>query len=232
MIGVQIGEKHTYRDWRLGWTDYSIDYPDAKTYLVEVPGSDGILDFTEALTGRVRYGVRKISFTFEALDEDYFKYETLKRDIADYLHGRKHNVTLDTDPNYYYYARLSVDFSKVNKYGSVLVITGIADPYKYEQFSSGDEWLWDPFSFDTGNIRTANELLVDGEREVRLLPTKIPVIPKFICTAPMTVTFEGHIVSLPEGEFESPYIELGDNENVLFFQGNGMVSILYRGGVL
>ena len=114
----------------------------------------------------------------------------------------------------------------------MLTISGTADPYKYEQFSSGDEWLWDPFNFNTGNIRTANEILVDGEREVRLLPTKIPVVPRFICTTPMTVDFKDYEVNLPEGEFESPYIELGNEENVLRFKGNGMVSILYRGGVL
>ena len=68
MIGVQIGEKHTYKDWNLILTSTDIDFPDPKTETVDIPGADGELDFSEVLTGDISYKNRKISFEFEMVD--------------------------------------------------------------------------------------------------------------------------------------------------------------------
>jgi hypothetical protein len=52
MLGVTIGDKHTYRDFGLRWLEpYTIDYPEPWTFIVDVPGTDGQIDLTEALTG-------------------------------------------------------------------------------------------------------------------------------------------------------------------------------------
>ena len=31
-LGVQIGNKHTLKDWGLGWTKITLGFPEAKTY--------------------------------------------------------------------------------------------------------------------------------------------------------------------------------------------------------
>ena len=62
MLGARIGEKHTYRDWNLGWVGVTIDFPEAKTYLVDLPGGNGSIDLTTTLTGGdVKYKDRNIS---------------------------------------------------------------------------------------------------------------------------------------------------------------------------
>jgi hypothetical protein len=238
MLGVRIGEKHTYNDWGLLWLEpYKIEYPAPVLDLVKVPGADGVLDLTEAVSGRVRFETRKIELRFELPDEDYYEYETRKMEIAAYLHGQRHNVWLDTDDKYYYSARLSLDVQKSSKSGSTFVITGTADPYKFWQYSSLDDWLWDPFDFDNDWVFEGKDLAVTGERTVVVPPTLFPAVPWFTATpdegATLSVTFGDYTVELPPGErYSTPYISFGDQENVLVFHGEGIVDIDYTGGVL
>ena len=54
IYGVTLGGKHTYRDWGLlPKTRPTIAPPKVRTNYVDVPGLDGALDLSEALTGRV-----------------------------------------------------------------------------------------------------------------------------------------------------------------------------------
>ena len=62
--GIKIGEKHTYDDWGLVCTRIEISDPEQKTYFVEIPGRDGVIDLSEALVGDVKYGNREIRMEF------------------------------------------------------------------------------------------------------------------------------------------------------------------------
>lgn len=238
MLGVQIGEKHTWTDWGLKWLEpYEIEYPDPLLDLVKVPGADGVLDLTEAISGRVRFDTRKIVLRFELDDGDYYIYEQKKNEIAAYLHGQRHKVWLDTDDKYYYDARLSLDIQKSSKTDSTIVITGTADPYKYWQYSSLEDWLWDPFDFDNDWVFEGKAVQIDGEREVTAPPTLFPAVPFFTADpaegSTISVTFGDYTTELPAGEpFASPYIVFGDQDNVMIFTGYGTVDIDYTGGVL
>jgi hypothetical protein len=232
-LGVRIGDKHTYRDWGLRWLEpYEIPYPEPWTYTVDIPGSDGILDLTEHLTGYVRYKNRVITLNFDAPDKNYYEYETLKQQIAAYLHGKRHKIYLDIDSTYYYDARITLASDKDCKIGSTITLTCDADPYKYEEFTTLDDWLWDPFNFETDLIRETKDLLIVGTTNVHLAPTQIPVVPRFICDNAMTLKYKDETINLPVGTTESPYIVLENEENILTFIGNGTVTILYRGGAL
>ena len=54
MKGVKIGEKHTFKDWNLILLSVDIDFPNPKTETVDIPGTDGELDFSEVLTGDIK----------------------------------------------------------------------------------------------------------------------------------------------------------------------------------
>ena len=43
-LGVTIGEKHTLKDWNLGWTAITLGFPEPKTYELDIQGADGTLD--------------------------------------------------------------------------------------------------------------------------------------------------------------------------------------------
>ena len=60
---INFGNKNTWDDWRLIPTSRPVFLPpDVKKVLVDLPGSDGVIDLTESLTGYVKYGNRKGSF--------------------------------------------------------------------------------------------------------------------------------------------------------------------------
>ncbi len=50
-LGVTIGEKHTLKDWNIGWTAITLGFPEPKTYELDIQGADRTLDITEAVTG-------------------------------------------------------------------------------------------------------------------------------------------------------------------------------------
>lgn len=130
VLGVYFGEKHTYRDWKLRWTDVDVGYPEAKIFTIEVPGSSAVIDLTETLTGKVEYGTREIILKFETRERNYFEWEKLKSKIANYLHGKKMQIKLDTDPDNFYTGRVKVSFEKSEKERGEITITATCEPYK------------------------------------------------------------------------------------------------------
>ena len=108
-LGVQIGGKHTLKDWNLGWLSITLGFPAPKTYEQDVPGADGSLDLTEAMTpGDVKYKQRSITMEFDQLDKDYFDWNAKISEIANYLVGQKYKIFLDSDPAFYYIGRLKL----------------------------------------------------------------------------------------------------------------------------
>ena len=109
VYGVTFGEKHSFRDWKLLLNERpKISTPVAKTNYIDIPGSDGHIDLTEALTGDVKYETRQIKFTF-ITTKARKKWPSLYSDILDYLHGQEMKIILDEDRSFYYIGRVSVN---------------------------------------------------------------------------------------------------------------------------
>lgn len=232
-LGVTIGEKHTLKDWNLGWTAITLGFPEAKTYEQDVPGADGTLDITEAVTGGdVKYKNRNISLEFETQDEDFFEWATCISEIANYLVGKKMKIILDNDPNFYYIGRLAIDVEKTDRVNGKIVISGDVNPYKYELYSSLEDWVWDDFDFETGIIREYKDIKVYGEYQLCIPGRRKRIIPVIKCDSTMEVIYNGASYTLQKGKSKIFDIWLTENENILTFKGNGVVSVDYRGGSL
>ena len=53
--GMTIGEKHTYWDFdMITKSPAVISPPIPKTNIIDIPGSDNVIDLTESLTGQVQ----------------------------------------------------------------------------------------------------------------------------------------------------------------------------------
>ena len=102
--------------------------PSTKTYTVDVPGGDGVLDLTEALCGDVVYGNRSMSLTFLVASSGDF--EKVKTEVAGFLHGRKLDFSLSFDPGYTYTGRFSVNEWHSSARHGVIVVDVDAEPYK------------------------------------------------------------------------------------------------------
>lgn len=232
-LGVQIGGKHTLKDWNLGWLSITLGFPEAKTYEQDIPGADGSLDLTEAMTpGDVKYKQRSITMEFDMLDKDYFDWNAKISEIANYLVGQKFKIFLDSDPAFYYIGRLKLDTEKSEKAESKITISGEVDPYKYEKHSSLEDWTWDDFNFETGIIREYKDLQIDGSYELFIPGRRKKIVPVIECSAAMQVTYNGKTYSLPKGKSKAFDIWLGEGDNYLTFTGTGTVSVDYRGGSL
>ena len=235
MLGVtiKVGDKsiHTYRDWKLKWFKVEIPSPNPKTYTIDIPGMDGSLDLTESLMGDVKYKNRKIKLDFE-IDGDYYDWATISSMINNFCHGQKAKVILDTDPNYYWEGRITLNSTKNDYSYGELELTMDADAYKYEMYSSLEDWLWDPFSFEDGIIREYKDLKVNGSMRLIIPGRRKKIYPYITCSNSMQVTFNGITYNLPRGTVQALGIELGDTDNILTFSGYGTVSVEYRGGSL
>ncbi|EOS68065.1 hypothetical protein C818_04232 [Lachnospiraceae bacterium MD308] len=232
-MGVQIGSKHTLKDWNLGWTTVNLGFPEAKTYEQDIPGADGTLDLTEVMTGGdVKYKNRTLSLEFEVEDEDFCRWSVIVSEIANYLAGQRMKIILDNDLYFYYVGRLALDVEKTEKSESKLVISGEVEPYKYERYSSLEEWIWDTFNFEVGVIRAYKNIRVENSYELLIPGLRKRIVPIIECSVSMRVSYNGKTYELRAGKNKVFDIWLGEGENILIFTGTGNVSVEYRGGSL
>ena len=236
MDGVTFGTKHSYRDWGLLLKSRPvISPPSPKTVYVDIPGSDGVIDLTESLTGDVKFDNRTIKCEFVVLDARN-RWSDIYSEIMDYLHGQRMRVRLDEDPTYYYEGRLQVNEWKSDKVTSIITIEGDVEPYKMEMFSSLEDWEWDSFNFETGIIRDYKEIRVEESLTFTIEGRRKSVVPSFTVVSDdgsgLQVRFNGTTYDLPDGTSRVLNIVIKNGTNTLYFTGNGTVSIDYRGGRL
>lgn len=234
MNGVLFGEKHSYRDWGLFLADRpTISEPEPKTMYIDIPASNGSIDLTESLTGEVNFYDRKITMNFLMVDKRSNWAETTSI-IADYLHGQRMKIWMDEDLAYYYEGRLQINSLKSDKVKQTVVIEGTVYPFKYEKFSSLEDWLWDDFNFETGIIRDYKDLEVNGSLDLLIAGRKLSVTPVFYVSnaSNLKVTYDGETYTLQDGTNRFVALILPEGDNILHFTGSGTVSVEYRGGRL
>lgn len=129
-VGFFINGKHTYHDYGLYLSEPpDFGSPDPKTEYLEVPGRDGVLDYSEAATGEIKYSNRQMKFTF-ATEIKRNRREQLRSDLRSDLHGRTAEIIYDLDSDWYYTGRCTVDFEDVETWKMKVVIAVDAAPYK------------------------------------------------------------------------------------------------------
>lgn len=233
---ITFGDKNTWDDWFLVPSSRPVfNPPTPKTTYIDIPGADGQLDMTQALTGEVTYEPRKGSIEF-IVDNWHREWYELYSEIMDYLHGQTIRAVLEDDPAHYYEGRFTVNQWKSEPVNSKIVIDYIVHPYKFDLYSSLDDWEWDTFNFESGVIREYKDLTVNAILPVDIIGSRKPVIPAFIVETHdgngMLVEYNGAIYILPDGTSKTTSIIIRDGESILTFIGYGTVSIDYRGGRL
>lgn len=231
-----IGDKNTWADWFLIPDSRPVfNPPSPKTKFVDIPGANYHLDLSTSLTGDIAYEARRGSIEF-TVDNGHKEWFDLYSEIMDYLHGKLLRATLEDEPVYYYEGRFSVNEWKSEQKNSKIVIDYVVAPYKYETYSSLEDWIWDTFNFDTGIVREYKDLRVNGELEFMIAGRRMSVIPSFVVKSNdgkgMKVVFNGITYDLPDGTSRVVNLKTIEGENTLTFIGNGTVSIDYRGGRL
>lgn len=180
---------------------YTLSPPEPKTYTVDIPGGDGVIDLTSALTGDVAYKNRQQEFSFMVVNPDSF--ERVKTDVSNFLHGKEFDYQITMDPGYTYHGRFTVTEydHTLYSYPGLVGIFSIkidADPYKLK-----------------GHM--TYKLNATGGKMFRLESGRKPVHPVVECTQPCKVRWKNVIVQVPAGTYR-----LND---VLFTQGYNEIYI-------
>lgn len=212
MNGVRFGDKHSITDWDLIMTSRGIGDAEPKINEVEVPGSDGTKDLTEAF-GEVRYNNRILSPTFDMFQKPS-DWLDLKDEITNYLNGKKRKIIYDTDPNYYYIGRCKVSFSNTYTVGHI-TIEATCEPYKYKL-----------------NETVIEQAVTEGTTYTYSNDRKT-VVPTLILSDAMTLEFKGNTYSLNAGTHKILNIEFVEGDNkITIASGNGTLTVKYQEGRL
>lgn len=178
---------------------YTLEPPEPKTYTVDIPGGNGVIDLTEALTGDVAYKNRKQEFTFAIIDVKNF--EKVKTEVSNFLHGRAFDYTMTMDPGYTYHGRFSVDSYSHEAYANGLLgqfkIKVDANPYKLKE-------------------HCAYRLNGVGGGVFRLESGRRPVHPTIECETPTIVAFDGKEQTVPAGTYRMNDVVFNDGYNEIY----------------
>ena len=130
MKGIMFGNYHSYNAFQLILAAKTIGTPSPKTETIDIPGGDGVLDLTEYF-GEPKYDNRKLSFEFSSMviPDDFMSLFSI---VQNALHGKKMKITLDDDPGWYYFGRISVSEWKADRNVGKLTIDCDCEPYKYK----------------------------------------------------------------------------------------------------
>lgn len=152
--------KNTWEDFHLVPAKLPVfEPPGIKTNYIDIPGGDGAIDASTALTGFPLFQNRSGSFEFDLLDENYWPVDTYTRwaevysDIMDFLHGQQVKCILQDDASYYYEGRFAVKGWVPGQNPTRVTIEYNVSPYKLSLVTTDEPWLWDPFVFPGGIIR-------------------------------------------------------------------------------
>lgn len=212
MRGIKFGDVHTWARWGLVLHAKTINPPTPRTDYVQIPGRDGAVDMSDALTGRVMYDNRTVTFNFLLVDGKYSEREEIIADIINTLHGKKFDIITDDRPDLYFVGRCSVKtFTNDKAYGSITVDC-TCDPYRY----AVNEIIR---PYKAGN--TSSYCINRGNK---------PIIPVFEVEGSVTVTLNGATATFTTGIYRPPEYVLIPGLNTLTFRMSGAsrLTIKYR----
>lgn len=244
---ITFGNKNTWDAWHIVPDSRPVvSTPPVKTQFVSIPGMDGSLDFTEVLSGGVKYENRSGSWTFYVMNDygepnyDFNAWNELYAAIIQHIHGQRMFIWMEDDPEYIYGGRFTLDKWDSPKDYSKITINYVIDPYKYKGHLDGDgnvvrdtenstaaiDWKWDEL-FDL-TIKYG-KFDVDGTKTRSFVnDTDIDIELCIKVSNPMTVVYEGETYELKPGyNRESGIIIRPGSSNRMEFQGNGTVTVDY-----
>ncbi len=215
MRSVKFGEYDAYEDLGLILTGKTIGAPAPKVLSVDIPGGDGVLDYTEHF-GEINYGNRTLKFEFSMITNPKTFLAEYSR-ILNLFNGRKMKITLSDDPDYYYIGRVIVNEWESQKRIGKVVIDVDAEPFKYKQ------------------TITVVTVVASEKTVISCKNGRMKAQPKFTFSAETEIVFGVYTKLRPAGEYESDDIIFKEGENILTItpvSGSTSVTIEYQEGDL
>lgn len=214
--GVRIGDYHSRDNWGLVMTKKVIEFPQVQTESVTIPGNDGLMDLSTALTdGDIKYKNRKITIDFTLINEWGQLMKPLA-EIADAVHGQALPIIFDEDPEFYYFGRCTMGKPMIDNVIAKFSITVDAAPYKLR------------------NLETVVLTPVDGVTIASYANMRKWVTPRFIVDKELRLTCGKIQATLQPGENVIPGLMFKGGENIVKYSSAApcMIKVVYQEGGL
>lgn len=193
--------------------DLSIADAAPREMRVEIPGMDGSLDCSRALTGAPTYGDREISFNLikNVSDAELSKL----RAILAAQCGYEIKLVLPDDTEHYWRGVLAL--GKADGYNSgTIPLSFTAYPYKLKHEKT-----------------TVTAALTSEDTEITLENEMMRTVPTFTATAETTLTVGDSTYTISAGQsYTNTAIVLGAGTNTFKAKGGGTLAITYQEGTL
>ena len=112
-------------------TSYDDGQPTPYTNFVEIPGRDGSLDLSEAVTGWPTYKDRTIKIVLALADaSDWRGLSSVASALRSMVHGRRVTLAVSWDPAHTYSGRASVSDVTLHDMQEEIELTVVAGPYR------------------------------------------------------------------------------------------------------
>lgn len=211
MIGIKIGNKHTYDDFGLRMLSFHISHAEPYITKIEIPGMDGTYDASESLSGEIHYKNRTLTAIFDMEEPDSDVFFSRYSEILNAIHGLRKQIITDADKNFYYEGRITVSYVQLNFLFYQITITADINPYKKKLEDT---------------VVTAT---VSGTKNVVCENLRKSVLPVIRSTAEMTLTFGSVSKTISANtDYQIAEFLFKDGFNTVTCKGTGTVTFTYR----
>ena len=191
-----------------------------RTKYVEVPGRDGPLDMSAALTdGSPRYGSRDLTVTLERSDGTRLDREAAINTMVNWLDGWRLDIRLPDDEGHYLTGRVHVAKNYNDLAHASVTVTAVCDPWRYNNYET-------IVRVTAGTDQQEVNLTNSGRRTV------VPVVEITGDDASVNLVFGGFSWVLGSGTYQLPDIVVPQGGASVIYSGAGAVSFTYREAVL
>ena len=199
---------HTGDDLDLVQEVKELDNPTPQTYTVEVPGRNGLLNLTDALTGNVCYKNRTLKFQYLANGDNNTLMSIIS--LFNSFHGQAIRIIDDDTPDWYYEGIATVKVKRDSVLAKITLELN-ADPFRQrlELTNRGIELS-----------TVTKELVINNDGVV--------VIPTVIVSDSTKIVVGTNTYNLSSGSYLLANLELKTGANVLKVSGSGTLTVQYR----
>ena len=213
---IYIGGKSVKNEYGMLLASKTISAPSVRTNMIVVPGRDGAIDATDALTGEPTYDTRIISISLFGIKSISGKeWPVAVSDFCNAFHGKKVKVYFPEDSAHYYSGRLSVGEIKLDGGRQLLPVEIICDPWKYKNEKT---------TVSRSDLGTAY-------KQLSLPNESRPVIPTITVAQDTVLLWGDNTININAGDHILPDIRLAAGSNILkakVASGTGSISVTYQ----
>lgn len=217
---IIFGSYDTAADGLLTLTGWELSAPAYQSNMVEVPGRDGLLDLSTALTdGEPRYSSRTLTATFETSEGTRLERKERFDTMLNWLDGWRMDIVLPDDDTHYITGRVSVAVQYNDVAHGAVTVTAVCDPWRY--FAS------EHIVTLTADTEAQTATLVNAGRK-----SLAPTLTISGDDASVLLAYGGYSWALGAGDYILPDLILQAGDNALTYSGTGTLMFTYREAVL